>query len=106
MAVELFDLLGVLAVAAYLAGMGAVTLRALILRRQQRMGWSVTAVLLCCVACTYILLVLADAPSVLTVLSNRVDDIPPASTARTGLFALWTWVLHAVMLRLAYGRAL
>lgn len=104
MAVELTDLLGVLAVAAYLAGMGAVTVRVLLLRRAQRTGRGVIALALLLLALAYIGAVLLDAPGVLAALSNGVDDIPPASTGRTGLFAAWVWVLHAALLRLAHGR--
>lgn len=104
MAIEFADLLGVLAVAAYLAGVGAVTVRVLLLRRAQRAGRGVITPALLLLALAYIGAVLLDAPGVLAVLSNGVDDIPPASTGRTGLFAAWVWVLHAALLRLAYGR--
>ncbi len=106
MAVEFMDLLGVLAVVAFLAGLGAVSVRAMLLRRQQLAGSSgVTGPLLVALTALYIILVAFDATSVVAVLTNRVDDIPPASTFRTALIAGIMWLLHAVLLRLAYGRA-
>lgn len=106
MMMELSDFLGVLAVALYLAGVGAVTVRALMLRARQRpeQGRGGFAFLLVLVGGLYILFVAADAPSVLSILGNQVDDIPPASTARTALIAAWLWLLHTLLYRLARGR--
>lgn len=105
MAVEFMDLFGVLAVVAFLAGLGAVSVRAMLLRRQQRGMNGVTGPLLVALTALYIILVAFDATSVVAVLTNQVDDIPPASTFRTALIAAIMWLLHAVLLRLAYGRA-
>lgn len=104
MAIEFSDLLGVLAVVLYLAGIGAITTRALMLRRQQGGGRGWVSVLLVLVTLAYIAVVLGDAPSVLTILNNQISDIPPTSALRTGTFGLWTWLVHAVLLHLAYGR--
>lgn len=100
------DLLGVLATVIYLAGMGAVTVRALLLRRRQHPpeGRSLTAFTLACAAVGYLLFIFADAPSVVSVLTNSADDIPLSSTARALLFGAWMWLLHALLWRLARGR--
>ncbi|MBZ9753515.1 hypothetical protein K7W42_22035 [Deinococcus sp. HMF7604] len=100
---HLSDLLGVLAVLTYLAGVGAVTVRAVMLRKQQGGGLTLSLVL-ALVALAYVGLLLSDAPSVLSVLRNDVEDIPPASSFRTGLFAAYAWILHALLFRLARGR--
>ena len=113
MNLSLSDLLGVLSVVAYLAGIGAVTVRAVMLRQRQRQEeervGSATrapgvALLFAVTAGMYVLLLAMDAPTVWAVLSNRVTDIPPASTARAALFAVWIWTLHTLLYRLARGR--
>ena len=107
MAVEPMDILGVLAMVAYLAGVGAVTLRMLILRRWQAKGkvrGGVFSAFLFLLGTAYILLVALDASSVVTVLTNGVDDIPPSSTLRTALIAAWMWVVWVQLARLAYGK--
>ncbi len=103
---EWSDLLGVLAVLAFMAGLGAVTTRALILRMRQipppeKHG---KAYLLAALTVLYIVLVGSGAPSVLNVLSNGLDDIPPPGTFRTAVLAAIMWTLHALLLKLARGR--
>ena len=102
---ETSDFLALMAVAIYLAGVGAITTRALILRRRQGDGLGLASFMLIMLTVAYIGVILLDAPSVLNILSNHVDDIPPTSTVRMAIFAAWTWVVHWVLLRLAYGRA-
>lgn len=97
MAIETVDLLGVLSVVAYLAGVGAVTVLVWRLLQRGPDGRGVAAAL-CIVALLYIGAAATDAPGVLTVLRNGVDDIPPVSAARTGTFALWTWLLFVALL--------
>ncbi|EYB66923.1 hypothetical protein DEIPH_ctg063orf0002 [Deinococcus phoenicis] len=92
-----------LAVAAYLAGIGAVTVQVLTLRRRQRVGRGVVAPLLTVLALAYIVMVALDAASVITVLTNGADDIPPSSALRTGVIAAWIWLLWVALPRLAYG---
>ena len=91
------DLIGLLVVLAYLMGMGAVTVRAWMLAWK---GQRSLAGLLIVAALLYLGSVLTDAPSVLTVLTNGVDDIPPTSSLRTGLFAVWVWGVHSLLLML------
>ncbi len=105
MAVELTDLLGVLSVAAFLAGLGAVSVRTLLLLRQQYGNWGVLGPALLGLTAFYIVWVALDAQSVVAVLTNQVDDIPPQNTLRTTLIAGIEWLVHYALLRLAYGRA-
>lgn len=103
---ELTDLLGVLAIVAFMAGLGAVTVRALLLRLRQvpppqRHGM---AYLLAGLTVLYLLIVAAGVPSVLLVLGNNLDDIPLTSTLRTAVLAGIMWTLHTLLLRLARGR--
>ena len=99
------DLLSVIVQAAVWSGIAAVAWAAYGLRRRQcpgtRGGWS--AVLLA-LTVLYLLLTAADIPGVMSVLRNRVQDIPQVSTLKTGLFAAWLWVLRFVLVRLARGR--
>lgn len=106
MTVEYHDLLGVLASVAFLAGLGAVSTRTLMLRLRQvpppkRHG---TAYLLAALTVLYVAVAALGAPSVLTVLTNDVADLPLASTLRTAVLAAIMWTLHTLLLRLARGR--
>lgn len=106
MTTGLNDLLGVLAVAFYLAGMAAVTVRAVMLRNRQQSdrGRGGVAALFLVTGFVYVLFILLEAPTVMTVLTNRVDDIPPASSLRAFTFGVWLWLLHMLLFRLARGR--
>lgn len=101
---ELNDVLGVLAVAGYLAGIGACTIRVILLHRVLWPDRIRPGFWLAVLALAYITFVLFDAVGVISVLSNSLNDIPPSSTARTAVLAAWLWALHAELIRLAKGR--
>lgn len=95
---ELSDMAGVLTVVAYLMGMGAMTGLAWVLTRRAGEGRA-GVVVLTVVFVLYLVGIALDAvPSVVTVLTNGVDDIPPSGSVRTGLFASWMWIVYGVML--------
>lgn len=99
------DLLGVTAQAAVWSGIAAVAWAAYGLRRRQCPGtWGGWSAALLVLTVLYLLLAAVDIPSVGSVLHNRVQDIPQISTLRTGLFAVWLWVLRRQIDRLARGR--
>lgn len=104
MATELNDLLGVIAVAVYLAGIGAVTVRTVMLCLRVSVTKRGLLTLFALSGLLYIVLIAIDVPSVVAVLSNDVDDIPPASTFRAAVFGVFTWALHTLLFRLARGR--
>lgn len=102
---EWADMLGVLTVAAYLMGMGGITYLVWLTNRRTGAPWR-TAAVLATVFALYLVGVGLDAvPSVTTVLTNGVGDIPPSASGRTALFAVWTWVLYAWMLARYRGLA-
>lgn len=100
----LSDLVGVLAVVIYLAGIGAVTVRTVMLCLRISPTGRGLLTLFALAGGLYILLIAIDVPSVVAVLSNDVDDIPPASTLRAAVFGVFTWTLHSLLYRLARGR--
>lgn len=107
MATEFNDLLGVLSVIAYLAGIGAVTVRTILLCWRLRgadSGIRFLPALLGVAGALYIGCIAVDVSSVVAVLSNTVNDIPPSSTFRAAVFGVFTWTLHSLLFRLAKGR--
>lgn len=98
------DLAGVLSVAAYLAGIGAVTMLNWRLARREGRGRALVVALVM-VAGLYIGAVLTEAPSVMTVLRNGVADIPPSSAIRTWFFAAWVWLEYATLFNLYWRPA-
>jgi len=100
---ELNDLFGVLAVVIYLAGIGACTIRVILLHRAMWPGKPRPGMWLSILAAVYVTFVLFDAVGVVSVLSNSLNDIPPTSTARTAVLGAWLWALHGELIRLAKG---
>lgn len=99
---EINDLLGLLAVLLQFSGVGAVSVRAYMLRRQQahtyKLGLSGTLIVL---AGAWLFLNLFDVRSVWGAVGNGLEDIPPVTTLRVAVFGVWLWVFHTVLMRLA-----
>lgn len=99
---ETNDLLGFIAVLLQFSGVGAVSVRAYLLRHRQTgcrtLGRSGTLIAL---AGAWLFLNFFDVNSVWGALGNSVEDIPPVTTLRIAVFGAWLWVLQGVLLRLA-----
>lgn len=99
---EFNDLLGLLAVLLQFSGVGAVSMRAYLLRRRQagknafgRGG------LLIVFALAWLALSLADVNTIYASVGNGLDDIPFVTTMRVALLGLWLWVLQDLLMSLA-----
>ncbi|WP_135230525.1 hypothetical protein [Deinococcus fonticola] len=99
---ELNDLLGLIAVLLQFGGVGAVSVRAYLLRRRQTrcqaVGWSGVLILL---TGLWLALNSFDVGSVWGAIGNDLKDIPLATTLRIAVFSAWLWVLQGVLTRLA-----
>ncbi len=75
-----------------LAAFGAATNLAIYLWRVHppRRSWRVLAVMIAVVLAAYLVAYLLDIPSIVAVLNNSYEDIPPVSNWRTG-FAAFLW---------------
>lgn len=106
MAVTPLDLLAAVALLAFVAGMGGVTYRAVMLLVQliaPKPHWRERGALLVILALGYLALLALDVPSVLASLRENSSHATPDSVIRTSVFAAWLWTLNTILLMLARG---